>query len=137
MTRGRGLRLVLDTSAYSHLRTGHPEVLDGLAGADLVGLPVTVIGELEAGFALGSRKQENQDRLIEFLSEPFVAILPTTLGVARRYGQIFSELRRAGTPIPTNDIWIAAVTLDCGGHLLTFDGDFRYIRGLDCTVLEA
>jgi hypothetical protein len=47
--------------------------------------------------------------------------------VARRYGRLFADLRRAGTPIPINDIWIAATTLDCGGHLLTFDGDFKVI----------
>ena len=74
--------------------------------------------------------------LREFVEEPFVSILSVTPSVARHYGQVFSRLRRAGTPIPTNDVWIAAATLDCGGHLLTFDEDFRRIPSLDCTILE-
>jgi tRNA(fMet)-specific endonuclease VapC len=55
--------------------------------------------------------------------------------VAIRYGRFFADLRRAGTPIPTNDLWIAATALDSGAHLLTFDGDFERIAALDCTIL--
>lgn len=130
-----GFRLVLDTSAYSHLRAGHPQVLDRVAAAEAVFLPIVVIGELEAAFLLGSRERENRRVLAEFLSEPFTAVLPVTLGVTRHYGQLIAELRRAGTPIPINDVWIAATTRDCGGHLLTFDTDFGRIRSLDCTIL--
>jgi len=54
---------------------------------------------------------------------------------SRRYGILFADLRRAGTPIPINDIWIAATAQDCGGHLLTFDGHFDRIASLDRTVL--
>lgn len=128
-------RLVLDTSAYSQLRVGQVDVLDMIAGAEIVWLPVTVLGELEAGFELGSRMRENRVALAEFLDEPFVAVLPATPEVARRYGQVFASLRRAGTPISINDVWIAAATIDCGGHLVTFDTDFRYVQPLDCTIL--
>jgi predicted nucleic acid-binding protein len=130
-------RLILDSSAFPHLRRGHPGVLDLLAAARSVLLPVTVLGELAAGFNLGSRARENHAVLAEFLAEPFVSVLPTTQSIARRYGQVFAQLRRAGTPIPVNDIWIAAATLDCGGHLLTFDGDFAQVTALDCTILDA
>jgi tRNA(fMet)-specific endonuclease VapC len=129
-------RLVLDTSAYSHFRTGDVRVLDLIAVAEIVFLPTIVLGELESGFALGKRERENLTLLSEFLAEPFVAILPVTPMVARRYGRLFADLRRAGTPIPINDIWIAATTLDCGGHLLSFDGDFKKVASLDCTVLK-
>lgn len=128
-------RLVLDTSAYSHFRAGDGRVLNFIAAAEIVFVPTVALGELEAGFNLGRRERENQTLLAEFLSETFVSILPVTPMVSRRYGQIFADLRRAGTPIPINDIWIAATALDCGGHLLTFDGDFRQIASLDCTVL--
>ena len=107
------------------------------AAAAVVLLPVTVLGELEAAFALGSRGRENRVTLGRFLGEPFVRDLPLTRGGARRYGQVFAQLRRAGSPIPVNDIWIAASTLDCGGHLLTFDAHFRRIEHLDCTVVDA
>ncbi len=129
-------RLVLDTSAYSHMRAGHDVVLDMVAAAEIVLMPVTVLGELEAGFELGSRARENRVVLAEFLSEPFVSILPITPEVARRYGQIFANLRRAGTPITTNDIWIAATVVDCGGYLVSFDQDFHRIQSLDCTILD-
>ena len=129
-------RLILDTSAYSRFRAGDERVLDFIAAAEVVGLSTIVLGELEAAFSLGRRERENRTILAEFLAESFVSVLPVTPAVARHYGRLFAELRRAGTPIPINDIWIAATTLDCGGHLLTFDGDFRRIVLLDCTVLS-
>lgn len=128
-------RLVLDTSAYSHFRTGDERVRDFIAAAEIVFFPTIVLGELEAAFALGRRERENRTLLAEFLAEPFVSILPVTPAIARHYGRVFVDLRRVGTPIPTNDLWIAATTLDCGGHLLTFDKDFNAISSLDCTVL--
>jgi len=128
-------RLVLDTSAYSHFRAGHPQVLDQLAEAAAVVVPVTVLGELEAAFQLGRRARENRLTLAEFLREPFVTVWPTTTAVARHYGRLFAELKRAGTPIPVNDVWIAAACLDCVGRLVTFDGDFTRIPGLDYTLL--
>ena len=129
-------RVVLDTSAYSEMRAGHEEVLDSIAAAEMVLMPVTVIGELEAAFEFGRRSRENRSILEEFLAEPFVVTLGVTARVARTYGRHFARLRRAGTPIPVNDLWIAAETLDCGGHLLTFDRHFERIDGLDCTVLK-
>ncbi len=129
-------RLVLDTSAYPRMRAGHDRVLDLVAAAEIVLLPVIVLGELEAGFELGRRQRENRMALAEFLSEPFVAVRPPTPEVARRYGQIFAQLRRAGLPIPINDVWIAATALDCGGPLLTFDHDFERIDALEYTVLS-
>lgn len=130
-------RLVLDTSAYSRFKSGHAQVLDLLAHADAVLVPVTVLGELEAGFEMGGRARENRAALRAFLDEPFVAVLPTTADVARRYGRMVARLREAGTPVPTNDIWIAATTSDCGGRLLTFDAHFAKIVDLDCVILES
>lgn len=130
-------RLVIDTSAYSHMRAGHAEALDLLAAAESVFVPVTVIGELEGAFELGRRARENRVTLAGFLAEPFVSVLPTTPEIARRYGQIYARQRRAGAAVPVNDMWIAAATLDCAGHLVTFDHDFKRITGLECTVLQA
>ena len=130
-------RLVLDTSAYSHFRGGHAKVLDALSRAERVLVPVTVLGELEAAFEWGSRAGENRRALEDFLEEPFVDLLPVTAAVARQYGRVFAGLRRAGTPIPVNDIWIAASAIDCGGTLLTFDRDFDRIAGLDHVTLSS
>ena len=130
-------RLVLDTSAYSHLRTGHVQVLDHVAGAAMVVVPVTVLGELAAGFELGSRTEENRRILAEFLEEPFTSVVDVTAATVRHYARIFAALRRSGTPIPVNDVWIAAATIECNGHLLTFDRDYGRIANLDHTLLEA
>ena len=69
------------------------------------------------------------------LERPFVQTLDVTPGVAARYGALFAGLRRNGTPIPVNDIWIAATTLEAGAHLLTFDQDFACMTELPHTVL--
>ena len=130
------MRIVLDTSAYSHFRGNHQGVVDRIATADRVYLPTIVLGELEAAFRLGRRTADNRGKLDELLREDFVDILPITADVARRYGEIFVELRSAGTPIPVNDIWIAAATIDAGAHLLTFDTDFHRIALLDRTVFS-
>jgi tRNA(fMet)-specific endonuclease VapC len=128
-------RIVLDTSAYSRFRSGDPRMLDCLTRAEAVLLPVIVLGELEAGFRLGRHVRENRVALAEFLQEPFVAVSSVTPDVARRYGEIFAELRRAGTPISVNDLWIAACTLESGAHLVTYDADFERISKLEKTVL--
>ena len=129
-------RLVLDTSAFARFRAGHEKVLELIAAAEAVLLPVTVVGELEAGFELGSRGRANRVALAEFMEEPFVSIIPTTLEVAKRYGLSFADLRRAGTPVPVNDIWIAAATWTSGACLVTFDQCFCKFTGLPCIVLE-
>ncbi len=129
------MRLVLDTSAYSNLRTGHAGVLDLLTKADTILLPTIVLGELEAAFRLGRRLRENQQTLRDFLAEPFTAVLPVDEEVARKYGELFADLRKAGTPLPINDVWIAATTIVSGARLLTFDSDFERIAKLDCIRL--
>lgn len=130
------MRIVLDTSAYSHFRGNHAEVVNRIAAAHVVYLPTTVLGELEAAFRLGRRTGDNRAKLEEFLQEDFVSVLPVTTDVARRYGEIFVDLRTAGTPIPVNDIWIAAATIDAGAQLITFDADFDRIARLERTVLS-
>lgn len=136
MTAAQGERLVLDTSAHARLRAGHGEVLDRMAAAEVVLIPVTVLGELEAGFLLGSRAAENRVALSELLARPYVRTLDVTPDVARRYAELLAALRRQGTPVPTNDVWIAAATVEARGHLLTFDGDFGRFPGLSVTVLR-
>ena len=128
-------RLVVDTSAYSHLRRWHPEVERMATGAAAVLMPAIVIGELEAAFAAGTRRQANLDLLDEFLGLPFVSVYPVTRSVAARYGDLIARMRMAGTPVPVNDVWIAATTLDQDGDLLTFDRDFARIPDLRTVIL--
>lgn len=129
-------RIVLDTSTYSRARRGTESAIEAIVRAETVIVPTIVLGELEAGFRLGSRYRENRRALDEFLSEPFVVVRDADADAAIRYGETFAALRRAGTPIPVNDIWIGAITLATGAHLVTFDADFAAIAGLPHTLLH-
>lgn len=128
-------KLVLDTSAYSHLFRGDERVVEYLAEAETIVVPAIVLGELEAAFRRGRRRQENLMSLAAFLREPGVTVAEVDAEVAARYGLFFAELREAGKPLPINDVWIAATVAVSGGHLLTFDSDFEAVRGLPVTVL--
>lgn len=129
--------VLLDTSAYSYFRHDHPQAVALVSAAEVITLPTIVVGELEAGFALGRRTAENRLALTEFRAEPAVRVLDVTVTTARLYARIFARLRIAGTPVPHNDMWIAAAAMECGGHLLTFDRDFQRISGLEHTLLTA
>jgi len=129
-------RIVLDTSAYSWLRTGHPETLRIVANARIILVPTIVLGELSAAFRIGRRERDNVQALGRFLARPDVEVVDANADVANEYGRVFAALRRAGTPIPTNDIWIAATTVHARGHLLTFDRNFDRVGGLEATRLE-
>lgn len=128
-------KLVLDTSAYSHLRSGDEWVIDLLAASETIVVPAIVLGELEAAFRAGKRTRANLTSLGEFLREPGVVVVNVDAEIAGRYGEIFADLRSAGRPLPTNDVWIAACASVAGGRLLTFDRDFESVRGLSVTVL--
>ncbi|MBL8953467.1 MAG: type II toxin-antitoxin system VapC family toxin [Myxococcaceae bacterium] len=125
-----GGSVALDTTAYAQFRRGHALAGSRIATAAEVVIPVIVVGELLAGFAVGSRRRENEVVLDAFLSEEFVRLVPATREVADVYGELFAKLRTKGRPIPTNDLWIAATAITEGAVLLTFDSDFDRIDGL-------
>ena len=124
------MKVCLDTNAYSRLMRGHVPLKDLLESVDEILVPATVLGELHAGFELGSRRQSNRAQLDAFLGQPGVRHLIVDDGVAERYGSLVSQLSRAGTPIPTNDIWIAAAAMECGARLVSYDSHFASIPGL-------
>jgi tRNA(fMet)-specific endonuclease VapC len=123
-------KVLIDTSAYSHLLRGSAEVSDTLAHADLVYVSVFVLGELHAGFKDGSKEAVNKALLERFLHRPTVQILAATRETAEVFAAIKSTLRQAGTPLPLNDVWIAAHAMETGSVLATFDAHFRTIAGL-------
>lgn len=130
-------RLVLDTSAYSRLRQWDPEVERRVGTAAAILVPAIVVGELEAAFASGTRRQANLDLLEEFLGAPFVSVVPVTRAIAARYGSLWADLRRSDIPMGINGIWTAATALDADADLVTFDADFTRVPGLGATVLSA
>jgi len=124
------MRLVLDTSAYTALMRGQPEVVRHVRSAERVFLPATVVGELLFGFRGGARFSENQVQLARFLASPYVEFSPTDVAVCERYALVMHRLKRKGRPIPTNDVWIAAHALALGADLLSSDRHFSAVDGL-------
>lgn len=123
-------RVLLDTNAYAAFCSGDMRMLDVLAGADSVYLSVIVLGELHAGFRGGGRREENERILREFLAKPTVSSLLLTLETAEIFGEIRDRLKRAGTPIPVNDVWLAAQAVETGLVLVSHDAHFRRVPGL-------
>jgi tRNA(fMet)-specific endonuclease VapC len=124
------VKVLLDTNAYSALMRGLPSVVGKVRNAEKVLLSTIVIGELLYGFRYGRRFEENLDILQRFLEHPYVESLPATYVTADRFSLLAAALRRKGKTIPTNDIWIAAHTLEAGADLLSYDDHFSHIDGL-------
>ena len=124
------MRVALDTSAYSALMRGHRDVASLVRRAAAVLLPAIVAGELLYGFRYGSGLEENAARLEAFLETPSVKLLPVTFVTADRFGRIATALRERGTPIPTNDIWVAAQAMEAGADLVSADAHFGLVEGL-------
>ena len=119
------MRLALDTSRYSDLCRGNARVVETVAAADEVWLPFIVLGELRAGFAVGTQGSHNEAVLRRFLLKPGVGVLYADEQTTHHYASLYRQLRRKhGTPIPTNDMWIAALVLQ---HSLTlYDRDTHF-----------
>lgn len=128
--------LLLDTSAYSRLFRGDAIVVQALRDAAEIHVPLIVLGELLAGFAVGSRQERNRRDLSEFMASPRVSLMRPDERTAHRYASVYAELRAAGRPIPTNDLWIAALALQADMPLLTFDAHFGVVPGLRMVPLR-
>ena len=124
------MKLSLDTNAYSRLATHQAGILSCVNEAETIYLSNIMLGELFAGFYLGKRERENRLELAAFLDLPDVSAIPVDAAIADRYGFLVKTLRSQGTPIPTNDIWIAATAFETGSRLVTYDTHFKHIPGL-------
>jgi tRNA(fMet)-specific endonuclease VapC len=130
-------RLCLDTSAYSQFKAGQPQAVEAVSGCRLCLVPSIVLGELRAGFKLGTRHQKNESELKEFLSSPVVQVLDVDDEATHHFSEIIVGLRRKGSPIPTNDIWIAALAMREGATVLTFDAHFDSIDHIAVQLLAS
>ena len=122
--------IVLDTNACSAFKRGDPPVVAVLQHAPRILLCATVLGELLGGFAAGQRESANRAELAQFINTPRVQVVPVTSATADLYALVYAALRRKGRPIPTNDLWIAASSLEHGAALLSLDAHFQAIDGL-------
>ena len=123
-------KILVDTNCYIFYLSGDQEVLDALADADIVFMSIFVLGELYAGFKGGNKEKENISILKKFLDKSTVSVLTATKETAEIFGVVKNSLKEAGTPIPINDVWIAAHTLETGSQIITYDKHFNLVPGL-------
>ena len=121
------MQSLLDTSAYSAFMRGHAEISAAVQSNEEIFLNSVILGELIAGFIKGGRRRKNENELRRFLASPRVGVLDVTEETAERYAVILNSLWRAGTPIPTNDIWIAASAMEHGLRLVTTDDHYQKV----------
>ena len=129
--------LVIDTNAYSGFMRGRSGTVQALRAAHEIYLPLFVLAELLAGFAAGTRARKNRDELTQFMASPRVHLLMPDEKTANHYAHVFAALRGKGTPIPTNDLWIAALARQHRLPLLTYDTHFAAVPGLVVSIPAA
>lgn len=123
--------IMLDTNFITALFQGDSSILELMLSMSAIYMSVIVIGELEAGFRGGNRYKENLNHLDSFLSRSSVAILPISRTTSNYFGLIKNALKRNGTPIPINDIWLAAQSIEHKLVLATYDKHFTLINGVE------
>ena len=118
------MRIALDTNRYTDLVRGDAGTVDAVETADTVFVPLIVLGELRCGFAVGRHAAHNEGVLRQFLLRPGVEVVSPDQQTTQHYGAVYRQLRSQGTPIPTNDMWIAALVLQHNLALLARDRHF-------------
>jgi len=124
------VRLALDTNRYTDLCRGDSFAIHTIEHADEVWLPVIVLGELRAGFAVGNQGARNEAVLRRFLLKSGVRVLFADEQTTHHYAAVYQQLRKQGTPIPTNDMWIASLVLQHSLVLFARDAHFDVLPQL-------
>ena len=122
--------VVFDTNVYSYAQRGDQTSIEVLRLASTIVIPLIVQAELLAGYKGGNRFEQNVDVLNNFLELPRVQPLDPDTQTAFVYAELAAQLEGVGKKIPTNDIWIAALTMQHGCKLFTFNAHFSKVEGL-------
>ena len=128
--------ILIDTNIYSEAMRGNAAVVDTLRRIPHIGFSSISVGELLSGFKSGNREQKNRQELSAFLASPRVMLYTVDKDTAEHYSSVQHRLRKKGTPIPTNDIWIAAVALQHSLPVYTMDKHFNKVDDLIFYVSE-
>lgn len=121
------MRVALDTNCYVGFCRGEEAPVRAVQTAHELLLPFVVLGELRAGFACGTRSAQNIQTLTRFLNKPRVKVLYPNDGTTHQYANLFRQLRKQGTPIPTNDLWIGALCVQHDLLLASEDTHFDHL----------
>jgi tRNA(fMet)-specific endonuclease VapC len=125
------MKILVDSNRYRDFCEGIPEVVDIFRRAIEIHIPFVVVAELRAGFACSTKSLENERILTRFLHRPRVNLLLATDDTTRHYANLFRQLRAQGTPIPTNDLWIAALAVEHDLILLSRDEHFCHLPQIE------
>lgn len=129
--------LMLDTNVLIRFFRSDRKIADIISTYEKIVVPSVVLGEFKAGADPAKACGQRQLEVLEsFLDSPSVGIIPVTEDIASVYARIFRFLKANGTPIPQNDMWIAACAVDAGATLISSDGHFASIPLLDTHVIE-
>lgn len=128
------MKILLDTSGYIRYFKGAPAFVRRVSGAGRILISPIALGELILGFRKGARFEQNMDNLDRFLQKEAVEQVPIIDVTADRYARIALQLRLQGTPIPSNDMWLAAQAMEHAAELVTSDRHFERIPGLVCSI---
>jgi predicted nucleic acid-binding protein len=121
------MRLAIDSNRFIDFCAGDEAVLEIFEQAALLVIPFVVLAEIRVGAQLVKRGETQIRVLNTLLNQPGVRTAHSTDGTAHHYAAIYAQLRRKGTPIPTNDIWIAAIAMEHNLILYTRDAHFEKI----------
>jgi predicted nucleic acid-binding protein len=124
------VRVALDTSRLTDLFQGDTGLAERLSTCDEVWIPLLVLAEIKAGFYGGTQQHRNEILLRKLLAKTTVGVLLPSRETAEHYARLFVQLKRAGTPVPDNDLWIAALALEHDLLLITRDQHFERIPQL-------
>src|ERR1039457_4861432 len=124
------MRVALDTNRLTDLFQGDAALADWLGLCEEVWIPLIVLGEIKAGFYGGTQQNRNEALLQRLLAKPTVGVLLPSRETAEHYARLFVQLKRAGNPVPDNDLWIAALALEHDLLLITRDQHFERIPQL-------
>ena len=129
--------LLLDTNVLIRFFRSDRNIAAIISAYEKIVVPTVVLGEFKAGADPKTACGQKQLEVLEsFLDSPSVCIIPVTEDIASMYARIFRVLRANGTPIPQNDIWIAACAMDAGATLVSSDEHFASIPLLDMHIVE-
>ncbi len=120
------LNIAIDVNRYSDFCRGEAEANRVIRSAPGVALPFIVLAELRSGFLRGTKARQNERGLVTFLGSPRVYVLFPDEATTHFYASLHVELGRAGTPIPINDLWIAALVIQ--HDLVLFSRDRHFDR---------
>jgi tRNA(fMet)-specific endonuclease VapC len=124
------VRIALDTNRLTDLFQGDKGLAAQMGGCEEVWIPLMVLAEIKAGFYGGLRQGQNEALLASLLARTTVGVLLPGRETAEQYAKLFVQLKRSGTPIPDNDLWIAALVLENDLTLITRDRHFERIPQL-------